>query len=271
MPSLSARTTQALLLTRNDGNTAVGYQALRNNTTGTFNTAAGYQAILNNSSGSQNTACGYQALSNNTTGSNNTALGAFANVASGALTNATALGFGASVNASNKVRIGNGSVTVIEGQVPYTFPSDRRIKKDVTNNVPGLSFITRLRPVTYHLDMDQLARVMKTPDYLRSTEAETLQTKIQKTGFIAQEVELAAQEINYDFDGINKPNEKVSYYGLSYSSFVVPLVKAVQEQQEMINNLTSSDQQQLETVQLLMNNIEQQQLMINALRNTHGL
>ena len=261
---------EALLLTTNNGNTAAGYQALRNNGTGSNNTAAGFQAILNNSSGAQNAACGYQALSNNTTGSNNSALGALANVSSGAFTNATALGFGASVNANNKVRIGNTAVGTIEGQVAYTIASDRRIKKDVTNNVPGLSFITKLRPVTYHLDMDQLARLMKTPENQRSTQSEILQAQVLKTGFIAQEVEAAANEIKYDFDGINKPDDETGYYGLSYSSFVVPLVKAVQEQQEMIKTLNESEQQQLETVNSLINSVQQQQLMINALKNTSG-
>ncbi len=125
-------------------NTATGGEALRSNTIGNFNTASGFAALVSNTTGSQNTAngrealvfsttgdsntaTGYQALFSNTTGSNNTALGAFANVAPGLdnLTNATAIGAGAVVNASNKIRLGNETVTVIEGLVGFTANSDR--------------------------------------------------------------------------------------------------------------------------------------------------
>jgi hypothetical protein len=48
------------------------------------------------------------------------------------------------------------------------------------------------------------------------------------TGFIAQEVEQAANEIEYDFSGVDAPKND-DLYGLRYVEFVVPLVKAVQE------------------------------------------
>jgi hypothetical protein len=51
-------------------------------------------------------------------------------VSTGNLTNATAIGNGATVNASNKIRLGNTSVTVIEGQVAFTFPSDKTQKEN---------------------------------------------------------------------------------------------------------------------------------------------
>ncbi len=46
------------------------------------------------------------------------------------MSNATAIGFQAIVNASNKIRFGNGQVSVIEGQVPYTYTSDRNEKEN---------------------------------------------------------------------------------------------------------------------------------------------
>ncbi|MCB0710022.1 MAG: hypothetical protein KDC15_11600, partial [Chitinophagaceae bacterium] len=58
--------------------------------------------------------------------------------------------------------------------------------------------------------------------------------KIRHSGFIAQEVEKVANETGYDFDGVIMPKTGKDAYGLSYSQFVVPLVKAVQEQQQMI-------------------------------------
>ena len=57
------------------------------------------------------------------------------------------------------------------------------------------------------------------------------------SGFIAQEVEQAAKETAYDFSGIDKPADQTGFYGLRYGDFVVPLVKAMQEQQQMISDL----------------------------------
>ena len=69
---------QALYHNTTGTNTAIGYQALLTNTTGTGNTAAGYQALMLNSQGTSNTANGSKALLNNTTGTNNTASGRMA-------------------------------------------------------------------------------------------------------------------------------------------------------------------------------------------------
>ena len=94
-------------------NTANGYYALYSNTTGYHNTANGYLALYSNTTGTLNTANGYYALYSNTTGNNNTALGSSADVASGNLTNATAIGYDAEVDASNKIQLGNTSVTSV--------------------------------------------------------------------------------------------------------------------------------------------------------------
>jgi len=61
-----------------DQNTAIGYQALFNNTVGGGNTATGYVALAGNTTGGDNTAHGSNALTANTTGANNTAGGALA-------------------------------------------------------------------------------------------------------------------------------------------------------------------------------------------------
>jgi hypothetical protein len=55
------------------------------------------------------------------------------------------------------------------------------------------------------------------------------------SGFIAQEVEAAATAVGYDFHGVDKPKNETSHYGLRYAEFVVPMVKAMQEQQEMMD------------------------------------
>jgi len=50
-------------------------------------------------------------------------------------------------------------------------------------------------------------------------------------------VEQAAQSLGYDFSGVDAPKNEHDFYGLRYAEFVVPLVKAIQEQQEIIETL----------------------------------
>lgn len=124
-------------------NTAVGASALPINRTGTQNTAVGSQALYQTRN-SYNTACGSASLASNRSGTMNTALGAWADVTDTNFTNATAIGYEAQVNASNKIRLGNSSVTVIEGQVAYTFTSDRNSKENFLP-VDGNAVLSNIR------------------------------------------------------------------------------------------------------------------------------
>ena len=153
-----------------------------------------------------------------------------------------ALGYNAQINASNKVVVGDANITSIGGQVGWTTISDGRFKKDITENVPGLLFITKLRPVTYHHNMNAIAQILNTPDSLRLKESEILAGAMLRTGFIAQEVEKAANDLGFDFSGVDKPKSDDGYYGLRYAEFTVPLVKAVQEQQLLIDSLKKENE-----------------------------
>ncbi len=215
-------------------NVASGYRALYNNKTGNENTATGSSALFSNTEGSQNMATGYQSLYSNTTGSYNTAVGYSAFSVGAAYTNSTGIGYDAEPGASNVIRLGNASVGTIGGYANWSNVSDGRFKTNVKENVPGIDFIMKLRPVTYNLDMSAIAVFNKTPERLRLKEAENLKAKELQSGFIAQEVEAAAQSIGYDFHGVDKPKNATSHYGLRYAEFVVPIVKAMQEQQELI-------------------------------------
>jgi hypothetical protein len=84
---------------------------------------------------------------------------------------------------------------------------------------------------------------------------------IRRTGFIAQEVEQAALKAGYDFNGVNKPQTTTDHYSLSYESFVVPLVKAVQEQNKQIEDLKKTitlQQQALEELTKRLEKLEKQ-------------
>ena len=126
---------------------------------------------------------------------------------------------------------------MIEGQVPFTFPSDGRFKFDVQEDVRGLGFIMQLRPVTYHFDTKRFDKENANGNFINPAidEAYAAASMIRRSGFIAQEVEQAAKKAGYDFSGIIAPGKEQKHYSLSYDAFVVPLVKAVQEQQQTIN------------------------------------
>jgi hypothetical protein len=88
----------ALTLNTAADNTAVGYEALRNNSVGIGNTAVGTFALKLNTSGSENTAIGKNALASNTIGIDNTAVGDNALAANTVASNNTAVGCTALVN-----------------------------------------------------------------------------------------------------------------------------------------------------------------------------
>ncbi len=269
-------------------NTANGYQAMVNNTTGMsnsangdsalysnssgyFNTANGAQALSSNSTGSYNTANGYKSLNGISTGNYNTAVGYGTEVTSGSLTNTMALGNGAIVNASDKVVIGNTATLTIGGYAGWTtYPSDSHFKKNIKENVPGLNFIMKLRPVTYNIDINAIDARLHPKDKNKfeiEKPSENTKNKIAYTGFIAQEVEKSAKEIGYNFSGVDVPKNDKDFYGLRYAEFVVPLVKAVQElSSENARLLVGQGKLKMENEKQATTNISQQK-QIDALKD----
>lgn len=194
-------------------NTAIGYFSLHGNFSGSFNTALGYRTGYDNSIGDYNTFLGYNARMNNTD----------------LKSNSTAIGNNAVISASNQVRIGNSSVTSIGGQVGWSTLSDGRFKEDVKENVAGLDFILDLRPVSYTVNKEAFKNFVGS-DY----QSETKSTTQRECGFVAQEVEELIKSMGVEFNGVDTPESGEDYYGIRYGQFVVPLVKAVQEQQDII-------------------------------------
>jgi len=97
-----------------------------------------------------------------------------------------------------------------------------------------LELVLKLEPVTYHLDIDAINSFVNTPDSLRLKDAEQQKERELQIGFIAQDVEKAAKEIGFDFHAVDKPKNNNDFYGLRYSEFIPVLVKAIQEQQVII-------------------------------------
>jgi hypothetical protein len=251
---------QALFKNKEGNNIAAGYQALYNNTDGGDNTALGVSALLNTTEGSRNTAFGLESLRGNIRGNYNTAIGYRADVASGILNNTTTIGHGARATACNQVTIGNTAVTSIKANVTWAVLSDSQTKKNIRQNVPGLAFIKKLQPVTYTIDPDAVDNLLGVDEEEKNTFSEdeiaarnSREQEVQ-TGFIAQDVEKAAESLGFDFSAVD--NMDSNAYGLRYSEFVVPLVKAVQElsaQNENKNAAIASLQKQIEELETLKN------------------
>jgi hypothetical protein len=106
----------------------------------------------------------------------------------------------------------------------WAMSSDRRLKQNITNYSNALERILRIRPVTYqwkaYPDADPFP------------------------GFIAQEV----QEIFPEF--VNIITEKGGL-GVNYGRFIVPVIKAIQDQQEIIEKQGKDIQALLDRVEAL--------------------
>jgi hypothetical protein len=243
-------------------NTSVGASVLTWNSTGSNNVGVGLQALYfnrgshNTAIGANtlystgdiagtpaefNTAVGFNACANFNAGWNNTVIGAQAEISFDGQYNSIAIGNLATATDNSKVRMGNAANWSYEAYANWTNISDARYKKDVIENVVGLDFIKRLRPVTYRLDIMALTQkeMSNSKRELDNAMRQAIADKEEMvwTGFVAQEVEEAAKRSGFNFSGVDKPRNENSNYGLRYAEFVVPLVKAVQEQQLLIEEL----------------------------------
>ena len=214
-------------------NTGVNNSFFGNNagafSSGGANAFVGVGAGSSNTSGSYNSFFGGNAGNGNSSGSNNTALGENADFGSSALIYATAIGSDAIVSASNTIALGrtDGSDRVrIYGRLAIntlaaatstnlcvntltdevaSCSSSIRYKTNVAAFNTGLSFVNRLRPVTF--------------DWKESNENDL--------GLIAEEVEA----INPLLVTYNKSGE---VQGVKYDRLSVVFVNALKEQQAQI-------------------------------------
>jgi trimeric autotransporter adhesin len=242
-------------------NSAVGYNAMRQNIGGNYNTAIGNTALINTTNSWYNTVVGANSGSNYDNGYNNVFVGANNDVNGAGYYNVIAIGQGVICTASSQARFGNSATNSIGGYANWTNFSDGRYKKNMKEDVKGLDFIMRLRPITYNLDVTAIRNHLgeKAPSdegtrrSIAEREAEVF------SGFAAQEVEQAATASGYAFSGVDKPKNEKDFYGLRYGDFVVPLVKGMQEQQEMIGELQKKVAALEEQNRLLMELIKKQQ------------
>ena len=237
----------------------IGTDALVLNEDGLYNVGVGRLALCLNISGDYNTGFGYSAGQDIVTGSENTSIGAFSGTHS-SYSNTGAFGYEAISTGNNQIMIGNSAILEIGGYAPWTEYSDARFKKNIRENIPGLEFILALRPVSFQWDIAGLDACVgarhpeNESDFMRQSRAD--KEKIVYTGFLAQEVEQAAQNCGFDFSGVHAPANDHTPWSLSYSGFVVPLVKAMQEQQKIIEELKQQNREQAEINRKILSELE---------------
>jgi len=134
-----------------DSNTATGDFALFSNTTGVANTGIGRNALLN-STGGQNTALGFQAGQNLTTGSNNIDIG---NDGVAAESNTIRIGTGGTQTKTFIAGISGAGVTGVAVKVNAAgqlgaAPSSERFKDAIKPMDKASEAILALKPVTFH-------------------------------------------------------------------------------------------------------------------------
>jgi hypothetical protein len=233
-------------ITSGGSNTAIGSASLEDCTTAHNNTVVGNRAGKNITTGSgYNTAIGVDALEDCTTGSHNVSLGsnAIGNVTSGQ--NNIGIGFqsgktgqpgGTVTSHSNRICLGNNSISEFNCQVSLSVASDERDKTDFTTLDLGLDFVKALKPYTYKWDKrSNYVDWDKNPetDLLTITNDGTHKEEQLDIGFKAQEVE--ALEIAAGYNKSNKTNLTLALsadekqYSMKYEKLVPILVKAIQE------------------------------------------
>ena len=234
----------------------VGFQAGHYNVTGTSNTLLGYRAGfgVSGNSNSSNVAVGREAMYSVTTGSTNTVVGHAAgfNITSGG--NNLFLGNdagrsgspgGAITTGSNQIALGDENVSSFFAQVALTVSSDERDKTDFVDLDLGLDFVKALEPVTYYWDKRSKYGDKTAEDYDLNAQTPdgTHKEDWMDVGFKAQSVQALEEAAGYKIS--DKKNLTVSLsadekqYGLRYEKFVPILVKAIQDQDAIIQSLTA--------------------------------
>jgi hypothetical protein len=193
-------------------NTGIGTQSLLNNTDGSGNVGLGFDTLLENTIGSYNIALGYGAGANVTTGSNNIEIGA-----PGAASDNNTIQIGVQGTQSSTTIAGIYG-TPVAGSAVYVTSTGRlgvqasseRYKTDITPMSEPSKKLQQLRPVTFHYKFDP----QKTDQY----------------GLIAEEVAQVYPELVIRDD-------KGTVQGVHYEELAPMLLKALQEQQRVIDDL----------------------------------
>ena len=152
--------------------------------------------------------------------------------------NCTGLGANSSVTASNQVQLGDTNVTVY-AQTAVQTRSDARDKIEIQDTVLGLDFIKKLTPRQFKMNSRELYFEQgKQRDFNAKNDGSKAGKRFHQ-GFVAQEVKQVIDEMGVDFAGYqdHKINGGEDVLSLGYTEFIAPIVKAIQQQQHIIEQL----------------------------------
>jgi len=165
-------------------NLAIGSAALTANTTASDNAGVGFLSLEAVTTGANNTAVGSQSNKVTTTGDNNTMIGHLCRASSNSVSNEVVLGSNGMVGKGAQTAFisgGNGPTFSGNNSASFSTTSDRRIKKNIEDNITGLDAINQVRVRNFHY---------RTPDEIDELPSHTAIDKqgIQ-LGVIAQEIQ----------------------------------------------------------------------------------
>ena len=207
-----------------------GYGASGALGTGNNNTALGYHAgYLMQGAAHSNTYVGSAAGNVSTTAVENTCLGYNCDIQDATATNQVVVGNNLTGTKDNAIFIGNDSSHIendFNSDATWNHSSDVRQKTNIEDDSLGLSFIKDLRPVTYkHRSPSEFPKEWDAYD---PDDKEPMGGDKTIHGFIAQEVKEALDKTGVDtFQGWSNGHD--GRQRVSFESFVMPLIKAVQE------------------------------------------
>ncbi len=255
-------------------NTAIGYQSLLANTLGGTNTATGHQALFSNTDGYDNTANGSEALNSNTTGYKNNGYGNFAlsgnttghhntglgyNAETGSnLFYATAIGAGAITGCSNCLVLGGPDATSrTRVGINITMPvTDLQIRQqsDAAGNTSRGIRLQRSTNLFWRVYVDggsaltfeytdggagNWGWINTIGSFVDGSDARS-KKNIQPAENVLDKL-ARLQPRKYSRSFLNLCMNEGGMLGITYGSFGVIAVKAIQEQQVQIDKLTKEN------------------------------
>jgi hypothetical protein len=208
-------------------NTAIGFEALNDVTTGDFNVGIGGGAGDLITTGAYNTCVGFVAGDNITTGTENTCIGTFVDTNGSGATQQIVIGSSLTGQADSTVTIGNFAGKIYNAytvNATWTQTSDERLKRNIQNDSLGLSFVNRLRPVKYRWKPSNEID----PSLPYYNEVNKRDTETVMHGLVAQEVKVALDaEGVTTFAGWDVGSDTIQ--AISREMFISPLINAVKE------------------------------------------
>jgi len=219
-----------------EGNLAIGRYTLDALTSGDENVAIGQAAGSAHTTGVDCVYIGESCGGSNVTGSYKTLIGCNADTNGNSDGHEIVIGFNLDGGGQNKVRLGTAGAYIendYANNANWAHSSDERLKDNIQTDNLGLDFINELRTVTYNWKAsDKIDTSL--PGYIHpdTTDFDKLckDTSVTMNGLIAQEVKAALDKVGADASKYAVWSiDDDSVQRISESSFVMPLIKAVQE------------------------------------------